>query len=217
VCSPCARYLFLEVIQGEIDMRQSESVKAISEALVKAQSKFGTLPKDKDGYGYKYTDIDTVISYIRPILAECGLAFMQALSTIDGKSAMTTRVLHTSGEWIEDTIILPDVSITKSNAAQNMGASITYMRRYSLCAVLGISADEDTDAVVEPKITEPYKSKEKPKSKFTDEQMAQMKRWNDGTFTAEELADIKKRLAGKDFAKVIEETQREYEKRTAVF
>ena len=62
-----------------------------------------------------------------------------------------------------------------------------------------------------------YEEKQVKKSKFTDEQMAQMKKWNDGTFTAEELADIKKRLAGKDFAKVIEETQGEYEKRTAVF
>lgn len=202
-------------------MKQSETVKSVLEALAKAQSKFSTLPKDKKGYGYKYTDIDTVISYVRPLLSENGLGFMQSLSTVDGKPAITTRVFHTSGEWIEDTTILPDVSMAKTNAAQNMGASITYMRRYFLCAMLGITSDEDTDAVVDSRNEAREQADntpaEKPKSKFTDEQMAQMKRWNDGTFTAEELANIKKRLAGKDFAKVIEETQGEYEKRTAVF
>ncbi len=126
-------------------MNQSETVKTIFESLAKAQAKFSTLPKDKNGYGYKYTDIDTVISYVRPILSENNLGFMQSLSTVDGKAAITTRLFHSSGEWIEDTTILPDVAMAKTNAAQNMGASITYMRRYFLCAMLGITSDEDTD------------------------------------------------------------------------
>lgn len=204
-------------------MNQSESVKSISEALVKAQSEFGTLPKDKNGYGYKYTDIDTVISYVRPILSKNGLAFMQTLSTVDGKSAMTTRVLHTSGEWIEDTVVLPDVVLAKTNAAQNMGASITYMRRYSLCAVLGISADEDTDAVVEVRTVEPAKKpapkEEKPKKiEFTKDEIEMMNKWKVAeVFTNEELAEFKKKLNGDNFHKVILEYQSEYEKRLGTF
>ena len=193
-------------------MKQSETVKEISSAFIKAQSKFGTLPKDKQGYGYKYTDIDTVISYIRPILSENGLGFVQALSSVDGKPAMTTRVLHTSGEWIEDTVVLPDVVLAKTNAAQNMGASITYMRRYSLCAILGISADEDTDAVVESK---PSVSNTKPvqkKYEFTDEQKAEMKKWTDGTFNADELAQFKANCLT-DAKKAYEDMKREYEVR----
>jgi len=202
-------------------MRQSESVKNISESLIKAQAEFGTLPKDKSGYGYKYTDIDTVISYVRPILAKNGLGFMQTLATVDGKSAMTTRVLHTSGEWLEDTVVLPDVVLAKTNAAQNMGASITYMRRYSLCAVLGISADEDTDAVVEVKSVEPAKpktaSKSSAKVSYTEEQIAMMKKWKDGTFTADELAEIRTKVSSPNFAEEIAKTNEEYERRVALF
>ena len=127
-------------------MNQSESIKSLLEALVNAQAEFKTLPKDKDGYGYKYTDLDTVISTVRPILTKNKIGFMQTLTNVNGRDGLTTRVFNVTGEWIEDTFLLPVVAMAKTNAAQNVGAAITYMKRYALCAVLGISSDEDTDA-----------------------------------------------------------------------
>lgn len=132
-------------------MKQSENCKTLFAAVLKAQGDFETLPKDKQGYGYKYTDLDTVISYLRPILKSNGIGFMQTLTTIEGKSGLTTRLFNAEGEWIEDTTFLPEVQLKGTNPAQNMGAAITYMKRYALCAILGISSDEDTDAVVENK------------------------------------------------------------------
>ena len=127
-------------------MKQSESIKIILEAMARAQAEFPTLPKDKNGYNYKYTDLETVISTLRPILARHGLGFMQSLTTLEsGRWAITTRIFNANGEWLEDTTPLPDVSLAKGNAAQNVGAAITYMKRYSLCAMLGIASDEDPD------------------------------------------------------------------------
>jgi len=128
-------------------MTQSETIKTLLDAMTKAQAEFPTLPKDKNGYNYKYTDLETVISTLRPILAKNNLGFMQTLTTLDnGKWAITTRIFHNAGEWIEDTTPLPEVSLAKGNAAQNVGAAITYMKRYALCAMFGISSDEDVDA-----------------------------------------------------------------------
>ena len=127
-------------------MKQSESITKLLESFTKAQADFPTLPKDKNGYNYRYTDLDTVISTVRPILAKYNLGFMQALTTLEsGKWAISTRIFNNAGEWIEDTTTLPDVSLAKGNAAQNVGAAITYMKRYTLCAMLGISSDEDPD------------------------------------------------------------------------
>lgn len=127
-------------------MKQTEKTNTLLQSLVEAQAEFETLPKDKAGYGYNYTDLDTVISYIRPILKKHGLGFIQMLSTLEGNApAITTRLIHSSGEWIEDTTPLPPVQLAKGNAAQNLGAAITYMKRYTLCAMLGISSDEDVD------------------------------------------------------------------------
>ena len=91
-------------------MKQSESVKTILADLGKAQAEFPTLPKDTNGYNYKYTNLDTVISTLRPILSKHNIGFMQSLTTLENnKAAMTTRLFHTTGEWLEDTTPLPDV------------------------------------------------------------------------------------------------------------
>ena len=127
-------------------MKQSEKLTTLLDGLAKAQAEFPTLPKDKNGYNYKYTDLDTVISTLRPILSKHNIGFMQSLTTTEnGKAAITTRLFNTAGEWLEDSTPLPDVSLAKGNAAQNLGAAITYMKRYTLCAMLGVSCDEDPD------------------------------------------------------------------------
>lgn len=127
-------------------MNQSEKLETLLSDLEKAQTEFPTLPKDKNGYNYKYTDLDTVISTLRPILAKHNIGFMQTLTTTgNGMSAMTTRLFNAAGEWLEDTTPLPGITLAKGNAAQNLGAAITYMKRYTLCAMLGVSCDEDPD------------------------------------------------------------------------
>lgn len=127
-------------------MKQSETIKTLLEGLEKAQADFPTLPKDTKGYTYKYTNLDTVISTLRPILSKNKIGFMQSLTTTEaGKPAITTRLFNSVGEWLEDTTPLPEVSLSKGNAAQNLGAAVTYMKRYTLCAMLGVSCDEDSD------------------------------------------------------------------------
>ena len=141
---------------------------AIYKQLIEAMSEFQTLPKDKSGYGYKYTDCDTVVSYVRPILTKHGLGYIQPIVTENEKTALKTILFNAEGEQIVSVVALPEVAMAKTNAAQNLGASITYMKRYALCAILGISADEDTDAVL------PSPAKTAPK--ITDAQKAQLKK-----------------------------------------
>ena len=182
-------------------MEQSENIKTLLENLVNAQAEFVTLPKDKNGYNYKYTDLDTVISSVKPIFAKHKLAFMQSLTTLEnGKWAMTTRIFNAAGEWIEDTTPLPDVSLTKGNAAQNVGAAITYMKRYTLCAMLGISSDEDPDGKPDGNIDFNSRKESEPKVIPTKPVLA------GGDDTPEEKARIKELLntTDKDGKKVFE-------------
>lgn len=117
--------------------------------LINAQSEIGTLPKDKQGYGYKYTDFDTVIKTVKPILKKNKLGFCQLLQTTEnGKSGITTILFHESGESVQAWFELPAVVVGKANNAQNVGASISYIKRYALCSILGCSSDEDTDGAV---------------------------------------------------------------------
>lgn len=147
-------------------MKQSEKINTLLKSLRVAQSEYPTLPKDKKGYGYNYTDLDTVVTTIKPIFEKNKLGYIQSLTTLEsGKNGITTRIFNDEGEWIEDTIALPDVAMAKTNAAQNLGASITYMRRYALCSMLGISSDEDVDAsTISEKKESSNKQSQPPKS-----------------------------------------------------
>lgn len=114
--------------------------------LINAQSEITTLPKDKKGYGYNYTDFDTVVKTVKPILKKNKIGFCQLLDTKDnGKSGITTILFHESGESFQGWFELPAVVLGKANNAQNIGAAISYIKRYALCAVLGCSSDDDTD------------------------------------------------------------------------
>ncbi|MBQ1948742.1 MAG: ERF family protein [Treponema sp.] len=118
--------------------------------FINAQSEILTLPKDKKGYGYNYTDFDTVVKTVKPILKKNHLGFCQLLdSKENGKNGITTILFHESGESFQSWFELPAVVLGKANNAQNIGAAISYIKRYALCAILGCSSDDDTDGMTE--------------------------------------------------------------------
>lgn len=117
--------------------------------FINLQSSLDTLPKDKSGYGYKYTDLDTIITYIKPLCKKSNIAFMQNLKTlfIDGEkvTGIETLIIHASGETVNSFVEIPEIQVGKANNAQNIGAAISYFKRYALAAAFGISSDEDID------------------------------------------------------------------------
>lgn len=123
----------------------SESIKNLAEAQVKVQKEIKDIGKDSEGYGYKYTSYDTLVKYLRPLLTKYGLSFVQMPVGNDGEIGVQTIYMHTSGEWITSVVKSPIVDSKQMNIYQSVGAAITYFRRYSLSAFVGIASDEDND------------------------------------------------------------------------
>ena len=115
----------------------------INAALVKALSELTNLAKDKVNPHFKsrFTSLDAILDATRPILAKHGLALSQEPVFEDGMAGVVTRIIHTSGESRESKLILP----LRDQSAQGVGSAISYARRYSAAAVLGIASDEDDD------------------------------------------------------------------------
>lgn len=135
-----------------MNMEKEEEKKfgLIASALVAAQSEFPSIPKNAQGYGYKYATLDDILTIVKPILHKNGLAITQLLE----QDGIRTMLLHDSGQYIESWAQLPPLSQGKNmNAAQAAGAAITYMRRYGISALLNLSVDEDTDGTVKVKST----------------------------------------------------------------
>lgn len=120
-----------------------------AKSLIEVQKKIPTMPKTKQGYGYKYTDLDTIFTTVKPILTENGLGFYQLCETNDkGQTGIKTVLFNTDGDFVESFVVIPETTVKGATNAQNMGASITYMKRYAICAMLAISSDDDVDGAL---------------------------------------------------------------------
>lgn len=129
-------------------MIQSENIVDVLGALVEVQNELPTFPKNKKAFNYKYTELDTIVSGIKPVMHKYGLAFMQSVAGGENDTPMTitTRIFSKSGQYIEDSVVLPKITMKGSNPVQEVGSAISYMKRYCLTAMLGITSDEDIDA-----------------------------------------------------------------------
>lgn len=130
----------------------SESTKEISSALVKAQQEIKNLYPSSKGYGYDYVPLEKIIDMLKVILPKYGLSYVQLpeggeiTDTGTIMIGLTTRIIHESGEWIDASARFPLTDMKGVNKSQAAGASITYFRRYGLCAAFGITGDKDVDA-----------------------------------------------------------------------
>jgi hypothetical protein len=151
-------------------MRFSENMANIASALCKVQAEIKNPIKNQTNKGVqgapKYANLeDTLSEYVRPVLTKYGMSVFQSLMSDDnGRVGVKTTLLHESGEYIEGDYVFCDIVIPVSKQGnkiltegQATGVCITYLRRYSLNAALGINGDKDTDGSYtdEPTTDEP--------------------------------------------------------------
>lgn len=138
----------------------SEQINEITKALSKVQSSLKHASKDSNNpyFKSKYADLAEVWQTCQSLLAENNLAVSQALDIVDGKQALTTILSHSSGQWIKSTGILP---ICKPGP-QEVGSCITYFRRYSLAALVGIYQDDDDGEAAQQQFRKPASNKISP-------------------------------------------------------
>lgn len=118
-------------------------------------------------YGYKYADLSSIMTAVRPVMARHGLAISQPVQTIDDSLAVETLVMHTSGGIITSGRLV----VRMPPNPQQTGSTITYLRRYQLCALLGIAPDDDDDGKAASPVTRPRattKRKETATAKHVD-------------------------------------------------
>lgn len=121
-------------------MITSESIVEISKALVAFHASVGKVRKASTNpfFKSKYANLSDILDVISEPLTEAGLAVVQLPH---GTNELTTRLMHSSGEWLEDTYTMAPTK----NDPQGMGSAITYQRRYAIGALLSLNIDEDDD------------------------------------------------------------------------
>jgi hypothetical protein len=121
-------------------MRTSETIKGLSEALAKAQANITNPPKDGKGNYGKYATLESGLIVIREHLSACGISFCQSTRIEGDIIILQTRLSH-GNEWVESEYPVCKFPLPP----QQIGSAMTYSRRYSLFALVGVSGDEDDD------------------------------------------------------------------------
>jgi len=142
-------------------MAQSESIANLAKALSIVQGKLTYAVKDSANpfFKSKYADLESVWDACRSLLADNNLCVIQMPGNyFEGRMWLITKLCHSSGEWIEQEMSVP---VAKQDAHGCLGA-VTYMRRASLSAFIGIVQADDDGNTASNKVVENVKSISKP-------------------------------------------------------
>lgn len=124
-------------------MNKSESIAALAAALAKAQGQIRGAVKDSSNpfFKSKYADLASVVEAIRAAFSANGLSYTQVVEPSEKDEVrVETVILHSSGEWFSCGILALPVSKVD---AQGYGSALTYARRYSLSAAVGVAPEDD--------------------------------------------------------------------------
>jgi hypothetical protein len=130
-------------------MNQSPTIGALAAALAKAQGEIKGAVKDSTNpfFKSKYADLGSVKDACQDALTKHSIAVIQAPKATGALVTVTTMLAHESGEWISEEL----TAHAKDESAQSVGSVITYLRRYGLASMAGVTAEDDDGESAQPR------------------------------------------------------------------
>lgn len=125
---------------------QSEQTDKLLPALLAFHTKGVNITKDRTvpvggGRTRSYTTLDEIIAKTKPALAAHGLMVIQSLAGPE----VVTQLIHVSGQFLASKVGFIPMQGNNTNALQNAGGGLTYLKRYCLSALLNLNVDQDED------------------------------------------------------------------------
>ncbi len=136
---------------------KSLEINELSKALSLAQSEMKVASKDSSNPFFKssYANLQSIIEASRPALCKNGLSVIQQMITENGQEYLVTMLCHSSGQWVSSQM---RINPAKQDV-QSLGCYITYLRRYSYAALVGVydgtEDDDGNEAVTEVNLATP--------------------------------------------------------------
>lgn len=129
--------------EQKTNLHDSGQLGELYKALALAQIEMTNAEKNSANPFHKsnYADLTSCMNAARPHLAKNGLCVIQQIVAEGDVSFLVTRLGHLSGQWIES----KERIRPKDNTIQAYGSTLTYLRRYSYCALVGVAPSGDDD------------------------------------------------------------------------
>lgn len=165
-------------------MEHSEHINELAGALAKAQGQMATAKRNAKNPFLKseYADLTAVWEAARNALTANELSIFQP-ADIDEQGAVTVTTLlgHSSGQWMSSILSMTPSAEKGLSMAQVMGKIVSYLRRYGLMSLVGITVEgeDDDGSGAKGKVT----PKRKPAPKRADRGQAEAMHWIDNENT----------------------------------
>lgn len=191
------------------------------EALIKIQSELVATKSQYNSFGkYYYRSCEDILEAVKPLLSKYGaeLTISDDVVSVGDRVYVKATVSITDGKETKTVTAFAREPLDRKgqDSSQITGATSSYARKYALNGLFLIDDNKDADTD-ENRNESDARAGKHPMPSYTEEQLAKMKSWGDGTFTEEELAGFRKECIGEDYANAIERINEEYVKRRDIF
>lgn len=108
----------------------------------------GQIDIKKDGrliQSTKFAKLEDINDGVRPVLQKYGFGVSFSIDQGPHGITVTAKLLHRLGHGERTSLTLPIDNSGSKNAVQGNGSTISYGKRYTLCAILNISTGDDMD------------------------------------------------------------------------
>ena len=136
-----------EQVKKDHSKPEPDLMAPLFEALAKAQAEFESVTATSrvtfKNVDFKFAPLSEILGAVRPALNKYGLTLTQQTKHIPFGNAngikVVTTLLHESGVSYD----IESVVFYNVNDIKNLGAQVTYLRRYEVKTLLGIEADSE--------------------------------------------------------------------------
>ena len=119
----------------ELDQLATALAAFQAEMPIVSKTKTATVRSEKGSYSYTYAGLADVTEAAMPLLTKHGLSFV----CLPAQGQLTGMLLHSSGQSLSAALPI------NGSTPQQVGSSLTYMRRYLLGCMTGLVTDDDDD------------------------------------------------------------------------
>lgn len=140
----------MDKLERLLDMQERvmnrNAMQAFSADMAAMQAELPTVAETAEGHNKaKYAPLEKINETIRPVLQKYGFAVTFRTEQQQNAVAITAVLSHRQGHTQESTLVLPNDTSGNKNTVQAIGSTVSYGKRYALCALLNISTGDDSD------------------------------------------------------------------------
>ncbi len=144
----------MQIVENLFDLQERFEETQAKKAYYRAVSRFqDNLPRilfdrevEYSGVEFEFASLANILRTIRPVLGDCGLTLTFRTGTTDqGNPIVTACLTHELGYGEDTTLSAPPDTSGKKNPIQAVRSTVSYLKRLTAEALLGLAAERDDD------------------------------------------------------------------------